>query len=231
MDRRLHEAYQETMRYVVMALKALMFWRRSPPIDTVDGLIQFVETRSKFVAQTTLYGYIRTRVGTRFISFMEDDVFASSVDLAKWEIYLACLSDLAIYATAVLGRNAGAHADATAHDSDELRDIAIRIMESALANEPSPADRPPADRPNGFDDSRRAFGERARSTAWGDMANGEEAFSGSLAALVEWAPVADELKIHDVEIVRFSIRFRWKTVRDQLKDTLDADAVLTDWRA
>ncbi len=226
MDRRLHDACQETMRYVVMALKALMFWRRPPPIDTVDGLIQFVETRSKFVAQTTLYGYIRTRVGTRFISFMEDDVFANSVNLAKWEIYLACLSDLAIYATAVLGRNADAHADADAHDGDELRDIAIRIMESALASEPSPADRP-----NGFDDARRAFRQRARSTAWGDVANGEEAFSGSLAALVEWAPVADELKIHDVEIVRFSIRFRWKTVRDQLKDTLDADAVLTDWRA
>ncbi len=63
------------------------------------------------------------------------------------------------------------------------------------------------------------------------MAQGEAAFGGSLAALVEWAPVAPELKSQDVEIVETSMWFRWKAVRDQFEEILDAPAVMAAWRA
>ncbi len=218
MKRGFREAYDETVYYVSLAFRALIFWRRHPTLETVEHIVQFVDTRSKFVSQVTLYGYIRTRIGTRYSSLMEDDLFATSVNIAKWEIYLACLCDLAIYVTARLGSESKA-------GNDELRDLAIKIVETVLGNEPVPKERP-----QGFDDILRGFDPRARSTVWADAAVREAAFEGSLTALVEWAPVADELKINDVEILRFSLRFRWKKVRDQLEDILDADAVLTDWR-
>jgi hypothetical protein len=59
---------------------------------------------------------------------------------------------------------------------------------------------------------------------------GDAAFQGSLSALVEWAPIADELKIQDVDVVKNSMRFKWKKVRDQFETLLDADAVFDDWR-
>ena len=47
-----------------------------------------------------------------------------------------------------------------------------------------------------------------------------------LYALVEWAPIGDELKQYDAEIVRGSVRFRWQEVRRDLRRDLDAEAVL-----
>jgi hypothetical protein len=38
-------------------------------------------------------------------------------------------------------------------------------------------------------------------------------------------------EIHDVEIVKNSMRFKWKKVRDQFEQILDASAVLADWQA
>lgn len=202
-----------------MALKALRFWHRPPPVLTLSDLVAYAETRSKFVSQTTLYGYVKTRAGTRYVSMMEDDVFANSVNIAKWEIYLACLCDMSAYVAARASRNQSAA-------QSEIRDLAIHLVDTATTNEEIPVERP-----QGFDDIRSAFAARAQATNWTDDMIGEAAFQGSLSALVDWAPIADELKINDVDIVKNSMRFKWKKVRDQFETLLDADAVFDDWRA
>ena len=202
-----------------MALKALRFWHRPPPVLTLSDLVSYAETRSKFVSQTTLYSYVKTRAGTRYVSLMEDDVFANSVNIAKWEIYLACLCDLSTYAAARTSRDQSVA-------QSEIRALAIHLVDTATLNEEIPVERP-----QGFDDIRSAFAARAEATNWTDDMIGDAAFQGSLSALVEWAPIADELKIHDVEIVKNSMRFKWKKVRDQFEQILDASAVLADWQA
>lgn len=201
-----------------MAAKALLFWRRPPPVRTLSDLIAFADTRSKYVAQTTLYGYVRTRVGTRYASLMADDIFVNSVNIAKWEIYLACMCDLSAYTAARVchGRSA---------TRSEIGELAIHMVDTVSHGEAVPAERP-----QGFDDIRSAFAARARAADWtGDM-GGDAVFQRSLNALVDWAPIADELKIDDVAIVKNSMRFKWKKVRDQFETLLDADAVLADWR-
>lgn len=211
-------AVRDTSTYLWMALRALCFWRRPPPLLTVADLVAYCETRAKFVAQTSLYGYIKTRAGTRYVSLMEDDTFVRSVNIAKWEIFLACLCDMATYAAV----RAGAQ-DLAA--PDDVRALAVYIVETALADEETPPERP-----KGFDDVVAAYRARTGVIDWSGELSGEAAFHNSLAALVEWAPIADELKINDVEIVKNSMRFRWKKVRDQFETLLDADAVLADWR-
>lgn len=215
----LKTALKETAIYLFMALKALYFWRRESPVTTVTELVKYVETRSKFVAQTTLYGYVKTRAGTRYVSLYEDPLFTESVNIAKWEIYLACLCDLATWTAASLGRQAMAR-------PGELEALAIHIVDSVVM-----AEEIPAERPQGFDDVREAYAKRARATAWNQVEPGEGPFENSLSALVEWAPIADELKLFDVEIVKNSMRHKWKKVRDQLNELLDAESVLADWRS
>ena len=185
---------------------------------TLSDLVEFTETRSKFVSQITLFGYVKTRAGTRYGSLMEDDTFANSVNIAKWEIYLACLCDLAAYTAARVGRGQSAA-------QSEICALAIHLVDSATINEEIPVERP-----QGFDDIRSGFAARANATNWSDDMIGEAAFQGSLSALVEWAPIADELKLNDVDIVKNSMRFRWKKVRDQFETLVDADAVFDDWR-
>src|SRR3546814_5537699 len=67
--------------------------RDSGPLDSVAALRRFVSTRAAFMAQKTLYGYLKTRMGTRYPRLFEDDVLIASVDLAKLHIYAACLAD------------------------------------------------------------------------------------------------------------------------------------------
>jgi hypothetical protein len=212
-------AVKETAQYLFMALKALRFWRREPPVLSIEQIVNYVETRSKYVSQTTLYGYVKTRAGTRYVSLYEDPLFTKSVNIAKWEIYLVCLSDLATWATAYLGRRTDAR-------PSELEALACHIVDSVVL-----AETIPEERPQGFGDIRDSYAKRAQSTDWKQIDLGEAAFEGSLSALVEWAPIADELKLFDVEIVKNSMRFKWKSVRDQLTELLDAEAVLADWRS
>ena len=214
----LGEALKEAFFFVLLAMRAFKFWHRESPIVSLADLTRFVETRSKFVAQITLFGYIKTRAGTRYTLLFADETYARSINIAKWEIYLASLADLAVYAVAVCGREAGA-------SDDEMRDMAIHIVGETLNNEEIPKERP-----QGYDDIRKTFDARARTCVWEESAKGEAAFGGSLEALVHWAPIADELKQYDVEIVKNSMRFRWKKVRDDMAPLLDAAAVMADWR-
>ena len=212
-------AFREAAIFVGLALKSLCFWRKPTPITTPKDLRIFVERRAKTVTQVTLFGYLKTRAGTRYTSLFEDDVYANSISIAILEIYLAALSDMAVFAAARVGRDSGAGAE-------ETESLAICMHDNVLGDEEIPDYRP-----QGFDAARSAFSARVAGISWPEMAQGEAAFRGSLAALVEWAPVAPELKDRDTEIVRNSMRFRWKAVRDQIADTLDADAVMAAWRA
>ena len=66
----------------------MAFWNkllrgRNTPITNRDGLQRFLETRANFVAQASLYGYLRTRAGMRFPELFSDDVFVRSINIAK----------------------------------------------------------------------------------------------------------------------------------------------------
>ncbi len=216
MLRDLKDGLREAVYFVWLALRALYFWRREPPIQTPADLVTFVETRSKYVSQRTLFGYVKARAGTRYVSLFEDEVFAASVDAAKWEVYLACLSDLAVYAVAAVGRGARV-------DSEKLDELALTAFRAGISVEELPAQRS-----RGFAGDEKAFASRVDAISWPDVPADETAFAGSLDALVHWAPVADELKQYDVEALRNSMRFQWKHVRDQLTPLLDAKAVVSD---
>lgn len=192
--------------------------RRREPVTSPIELRRFVEQRAKYIAQTTLYGYLKTRAGTRYTSLFENDLFVESINIAKWEIYLACLSDLAVYATARLGREAGAA-------PAEMTALATELVTAVLAEEDVPAVRA-----KGFDDACQDFVTRAGLIDWDTIDDRETAFSRSPAALVEWAPVAPQLKEFDTEIVINSMRFKWKHVRDELRQQLRPGDVLTAWR-
>ena len=59
-----------------------------------------------------------------------------------------------------------------------------------------------------------------------DGVSDDAAFTESPAGLVRWAPVMDELKELDEEIVRNSIRFRWQEVRREFARHLDSRKLL-----
>jgi hypothetical protein len=187
---------------------------RSLPIVDTDSLRHFLETRASHVAQTSLYGYVRTRAGTRYPELFENDHFIASINIAKWQLWLACLSDLAVYAGGLLQ-----------HRTDERPQKVGKVIGASVEAALAAAGTPP--------DAGEAFGagvdklrKRLAATDWAEVTDDQEAFSESPDALVEWAPIVDELKQYDTEIVENSVRFRWQEVRRDLRRDLDARAVV-----
>ncbi|MHA1523483.1 MAG: hypothetical protein ACTSY1_03640 [Alphaproteobacteria bacterium] len=199
-------------------LKAFAIRIDRGPIDSIDSLNEFLTTRSAYIAQTSLYGYLKTRMGTRFRVMFEDDVFSASIRAATAKIFASCLADLTVYAVAKAnhGERLG---------QDEARALALHCFKSAL--ERGLADvNAPMDHPKSLAD----FDRRISLTNWERAAQGENSFAGSGTDLLLHAPVIDEFKELDREIVTNSIRFRWNDVRVQLKKRLNGAPVCDDWQ-
>jgi hypothetical protein len=188
--------------------------RHATPITGHDGLQRFLETRSNYVAQTSLYGYLRTRAGMRFPELFTDDVFVASINIAKWQLWLACLADLSIYAGGLLAQR-------TQAPPEQIRALMSGVVESILE-----ATGVPADAGSEFAAGVQRVRARIALCDWARVHDDETAFSESPAALVRHAPIVDELKQLDEPIVRNSVRFRWQDVRRELRRDLDAVAVL-----
>jgi len=188
--------------------------RRLDPITDVAGLSHFLETRASFVAQTSLYGYLRTRAGQRYPELFENQVFIRSINQAKWQIWLACLSDLAVYAGGLLTQAEPAAAARVGP-----------LIEAAIAGILEKTGVPPDAGPDFVPGSREVLA-RLTSCNWQEVTDGELAFSQSPKALINWAPVVDKLKELDEPIVLNSVRFRWQEVRRDLRRCLDPAALL-----
>ena len=76
-------------------------------INNFDELEKFIQSKSAWVTQVTLYGYLKTRMGTRYVLHFENDKFMSSVNLAKWNIYSVAIQDLTFFIFSYLKFNFG----------------------------------------------------------------------------------------------------------------------------
>jgi hypothetical protein len=184
------------------------------PIDTPEALARFLDKRASFVAQTSLYGYLRTRAGMRYPELFDDDPFVASINIAKWHVWLDCLSDLAVYAGSRIAQQAP-------RELPRIARMTAAAVDGILANAGTPAEAGAA-----FGTHVHRVRDRVARTDWLSVGKDEAAFTESPAGLVRWAPVMDELKELDEEIVRNSIRFRWQEVRRDFSRHLDLQSVL-----
>jgi hypothetical protein len=71
-------------------------------LASLDDLEYFIQSKSAWVTQVTLYGYLKTRMGTRYVLHFENDKFMGSVNLAKWNVYAVALQDLTFFSFSYL---------------------------------------------------------------------------------------------------------------------------------
>jgi len=187
------------------------------PLDTVDALVEFIETRAAYVAQTSLYGYLKTRMGMKYATIFQDDEFAPSLAIAKWNVFASCLSDLTIFAVSTAVQNI----DSSEFDREAFANHCFIKAARTVIDD--------LDFKDILDTSIEQFGQRTKRTNWEKAAIGENAFLQSPKDVVGFAPILSELKELDTEIVINSTRFRWRDVREQLRKRIDGDAVVKDW--
>ena len=174
---------------------------RFKTIDTKEDLKVFVQERAAHVTQTTLYGYIKTRIGTRYQLMLDDEKYSESVNIAKWNIYVAALSDLTLYVFSYL-------INQKKLKQNDAEEVLINIMNKELKNGLDE---------KLYDKAKKEFILRLQTTDWNNFYL-ETPFKNSGFALYDWSPIADDLKVLDKEIVLNSIMLKWNLVENDFKD-------------
>jgi hypothetical protein len=210
---------RDMARGLWQAVSGLLRTRReTTPIDSVAKLREFVATRSAYIGQKTLYNYVRARMGTRYPRMFEDEKIIASLNIAKWHVLAGCLSDLTIYAV-------GAAMHDQPIDNNSRHAMARQCYEAALRQN---IDELPSERFS-IQESIDEFERRLKATDWVRGALLPENFTRSPQALYNWAPIADNLKKFDAEIVENSMKYAWRDIREQFRKRIDAASVCADW--
>lgn len=186
-------------------------------LDSPDALRIFIHRNASHVAQSALYGYMKTRAGTRFPELFQTPELLASINLAKWQIYLACLSDLTLYSGLLLRAHIGSNASA-----QQIRPILRWMVTQTLSEVGTPQEAGEKFQANAARVLKRIASADLTPKQTQDP---DTIFTASPQALVEWAPVADHLKELDTEIIRNSVRFRWHEVRRRLQKQLCAQEI------
>ena len=182
-------------------------------IDEIESLRSFVSSRSSYMAQVSLYGYLKARAGTRYGSLIKDPLFASSMKTARNRIFLACLMDLTLYVLKTIHTQ-------KQQNFQNLDPFAHQFFIQTLAKAPKEV----------FESLKREvvileFEKRLSSHDWKETDDSHESFSGSRSALLKWAPVVEEFKIQDEEIVSNSIHFKWLRVCQEFEKQIDFEKI------
>ena len=171
-------------------------------ISNVDELEEFIQTKSAWVTQVTLYGYLKTRMGTRYVLHFENDKFMESVNLAKWNMYAVALQDLTFFTFSNL------KATFNYQGMKNAEEIFSKILDDEISNK-MPSDV--------IEEAKRSFNERLESINW-DTYHNDLPFNPSALSLFKWAPIADELKKLDRKIVLNSVILKWDVVKKEFKE-------------
>ena len=168
-------------------------------IKNIEDLTMFIQTKSAWVSQVTLYNYLKTRMGTKWVLHFDDEVFLGSINKAKWNIYAISLQDLTFYSLSYLN---------VFHNYQDI-DKANEIYDEILTKETK----------NGMPKeiivlAKEKFIERLKKIDWSTYYKSWP-FNESALTLYKWAPVAEELKTLDRKIVLNSMILKWDNIKDE----------------
>ena len=168
-------------------------------IKNLDHLEEFIQTKSAWVTQVTLYNYLKTRMGTRYVLHFENDVFMGSVNLAKWNIYSVSLQDLTFFTFSYLNVNFNFR------EISKAKEIFNKILDDEISNK-MPLDI--------IETARKSFDERLEKINWDEYYQ-DLPFNPSALSLYKWAPIAEELKNLDRQIVLNSMILKWDIIKKE----------------
>ena len=171
-------------------------------IKNLDELETFIQTKSAWVTQVTLYNYLKTRMGTRYVLHFENDKFMGSVNLAKWNIYSVALQDLSLFTFSYLRVNFNFQ------DTDKAKEIFNKILDDEISNK-MPLEI--------VEQARIDFENRFQNINW-NIYYTDLPFNPSALSLYKWAPIAEELKTLDRKIVLNSMILKWDVIKQEFQD-------------
>ena len=174
-------------------------------IKNIDDLEIFIQNKSAWVSQITLYSYLKTRMGTKYVLHFDDEIFLSSINTAKWNIYAIALQDLIFYTLSYL------NVFFNFQEMENAKKIYEKILNDELKNKMPE---------NIIENGKEIFNKRLQKIEWKNYYKSWP-FNESALALYEWAPVAKELKTLDRKIVLNSMILKWENIQKEFIKLID----------
>ena len=187
------------MREYLFPLEKVTSYFKS--INSKLDLQKFIQQRYAHITQNTLYGYLKTRMGHKFTIMVDDEVFAQSINIAKWNIYMVALTDCTFYTFSYLMNEK----NLKENDSKEIfLNIINKEKENGLSNDI-------------YESAKEIFLKRYEKVNFKKYYY-DNPFHESCKALYHWSPIADELKVLDEKIVLNSMKLKWNLIIDEFKN-------------
>ena len=174
-------------------------------IKNLNDLEHFIQTKSAWVTQVTLYNYLKTRMGTRYVLHFDNDVFMASLDIARWNIYSVALQDLTLFTFSYLKVNFNYQ------NLDQSKEIFSKILDDEISNK-MPLDI--------IEEAKKTFNERLQNINW-EIYYKDLPFNPSALSLYKWAPIAEELKTLDRKIVLNSMILKWDIIKKEFEKLIE----------
>jgi glutamate synthase domain-containing protein 1 len=192
-----------TKEYFFHPIAALF---KSKKITNNKELTQYVRNESAKVTQQTLYEYVRNRMGTLYVKMHDDQKFIDSLNIATWNIYTIALQDLTLYSHSVIE-----NIYKKEFSNLELENFYKTILDLEINKGLGK---------NLQEEKIKEFYLRLQRIDLKSFYQNKP-FKESSLALYYWAPIADELKKQDRNIVLNSIHLKWKNIEKEFSKLLN----------
>ena len=194
------------LKYLIEYFKPLLkFFKPKEKIKDYRDLKNFIQKKSAWISQVTLYGYLKTRMGAKYVLMFEDEIFLGSINKAKWNIYAVALQDFCLYSISYLKDIL------QKQDTEKAKEIFLEILSDEEKNQ-MPADV--------LQKAKKEFDERLNNINW-ENHHKDLPFNNSALSLYEWSPIADELKILDRKVVLNSIILKWDIIKKEFNKSIN----------
>ena len=179
----------------------LKFFKPKEKINNYNDLKNFIQKKSAWISQVTLYGYLKTRMGAKYVLMFEDEIFLGSLNKAKWNIYAVALQDFCLYSISYLKDIL------QKQDTEKAKEIFLEILSDEEKNQMPD---------NVLQKAKKEFDERLSNINW-ENHHKDLPFNNSALSLYEWSPIADELKTLDKKIVLNSMILKWDNIKEEFE--------------
>ena len=175
------------------------------PLTKQRDLVEFIHRNASFVSQVTLFTYIKARAGTQYPKLFENPEYLKSIEIARSHLYSSCVADLAFYII-------------NEHCLNDIESETSCVFLSNLVDEVFSFAKYDKNIFKELDEMNRQCVKKL--TTLRSEAIDHKLFKMSSDTFFRWAPMAEEFKKDDEEIMRNSIHFRWIEVRREVRERI-----------
>ena len=173
--------------------------------------MEFIHRNASFVSQVVLLTYIKARAGTKSKLF-ENREYLKSIEMARSNIYAACVADLIFYVI-------------NEHCLTDIKTKKIHFIQPKLVDEVFTFAKYDDKVVDEFNKMKKRCKEQINEL--NIEKTDHKLFRMRSDTLFKWAPMAEEFKKDDEEIMRNSILFKWIEVRRELRSRIKPSQIFS----